>query len=335
MRALLLVALMACARDPFSPLPVGGSHVLVKEIPQPWSPKLDLLFVIDDSPAMASFRADLLANAPNFASVLTRGRLPDLHLAITTAGCEGDGGVLRTTPAVDGDFIIATPFADGGYATNVTDSLDHAMTALMDVGTTGCATVQPLAAAKRALASHPDFVRDDAYLALVVIAASDDTSPGAIADYVTWLEGLKRDPGTIFVTGIAGAGSCMYDGAVAADAVRLRQFLAQFPNRNTFSTICQADLSDGLGLLAEPIGVAIGDPCFYVAIDPDRCIATDRLHGRDVATLPACAGRLPCIRFIDDSRNCGATGASAQSIRVDRHDFALIGDIVHVECEIE
>jgi len=333
MRALLLVAIAGCTRDPFSPLPLGGSHVLVKEIPQPWPHRADLLFVIDDAPAMAGFRDDLLINAPNFMTVLSTvpGGLPDLHIGVTTAGCAGDGGVLRHTPAVGGDFIITTPFADGTRETNIGDTLAGAFTALVDVGASGCATVQPLAAAQRALVDNPGFLRDDAELAIVFIAASDDASPGSTADAAAWFKALKRDPDMVMVDGIAGIG-CTYGGATAADAIRLRDFLDRFPNRSTFTTICQPDLSDGLQLFAEPLNVVVGDPCFDAAIDPDRCIATDRIDHRDVATLPRCPGALPCVRFIEDPNNCSV---NPQSLRVDRHAFAPRGDFVHVECEIE
>ena len=337
MRALLLVALMACTRDPFAPLPVGDSRVIVKEIPQWRPPALDLLFVIDDSPAMAGFRDDLLANAPRFVNVLATfpGGLPDLHLAVTTAGCAGDGGTLRHAPAVAGAFIVARGFADGTRETNVTGALGDAFTALVDVGASGCATSQPLAAAMRALVDDPGFLRGDAELAIVFIGASDDGSPGSAVDVAAAFKALKRDPQEVMVAGIAGAQACTFDGATAVDAIRLRRFLDQFPNRSTFTTICQADLSDGLQIVVPPFDVVIGDPCFDVTVDPDRCVATDQLDHRDVATLPNCAGQLPCVRFIDDPTNCGATGASAQSVRIDRHELAPLGDVVHIECEIE
>ena len=47
---------------------------------------------------------------------------------------------------------------------------------------------------------------------------------------------------------------------VADPAVRIKQFLDQFPNRSTFSTICQQDLSGGLQLIAELLKAVIGSP---------------------------------------------------------------------------
>jgi len=349
-RTLLLVALAACARDPFDDLPVRQSKVVTFDVPQRRPHELDLLFVIDDSPMMAGFRADLATNAKNFISVLATipGGLPDLHLAVTTSNlgdvdCPGEDGALHRASVVGGDFIAVTPFYDGSTETNFVGSLGDAFAALANVGAAGCARSQPLAAAVRALRSHPSFVRDSADLAIVFITANDDASPGEVVDYAAWLRSAKPDLATeIIVAGIAGSeGSCSFDGGVAIDASRLRSFLDGFPNRSTFTTICQRDLSDGLVLYAELLGSGFwSETCLDAAIDPDRCVLSDRVAGVDVATIPQCrdaSGALPCFRF-DRSRSAQQTCGDwlpQVLVRIDRHAFAPRSDHVYGQCEVE
>jgi hypothetical protein len=114
-----------------------------------------------------------------------------------------------------------------------------------------------------------------------------------VSEYVQFLKGLKSDPNKVIVAGIMGttepfavelrpdpnnpatgtpalAHSCTYIGGdrtgdgigdpeVADPPTRLQFFLDQFPNRSTFSSICQQDLSGGLqqiGTLLETALVA-------------------------------------------------------------------------------
>ncbi len=107
-------------------------------------------------------------------------------------------------------------------------------------------------------------------------------------DYVTFLKGLKTDPNLIIVSGILGnpepvrteiatsgmnAGnpelspSCTSANGDAAPGVRLKYFLDQFPNRNTFTSICNSDLSAGLQQIAEQLARIIGNPCLEGLID--------------------------------------------------------------------
>jgi hypothetical protein len=120
-----------------------------------------------------------------------------------------------------------------------------------------------------------------------------------IGDYVTFFKGLKADPNSVIVAAIAGvttpfdvelrppsgggtaipalAHSCNYtdsmnNSEVADPAVRMKELLDSFPNRNTFSTICQQDLSGGLQLIAELLKAVIGSPCIdgtLADVDPN------------------------------------------------------------------
>jgi hypothetical protein len=172
-----------------------------------------------------------------------------------------------------------------------------------------------------------------------------------VGDYVSFFKGLKSDPANVIVAGIAGpttpyevetrsppgggtaipavAHSCSYQGAngpeVADPSVRLKQFLDQFPNRSTFSTICQQDLSGALIQIAQLLRTVIGSPCIegkLADVDPDTagpqydCSVSDvRNFGKanqSETVLPQCnnlnapasSTNKPCWAIEVDMMNC-------------------------------
>jgi len=123
------------------------------------------------------------------------------------------------------------------------------------------------------------------------------------------------------------AHSCSYPGAtgveVADPPVRIKFFLDQFPNRSTFTTICQKDLSEGLRLIAQLLKSVIGDPCIegnLADVDPNTpgeqfdCSVSDVTNAHKLnqseKILPACEGTAPnysnkpCWHIDRDPLNC-------------------------------
>jgi hypothetical protein len=173
-----------------------------------------------------------------------------------------------------------------------------------------------------------------------------------IGDYVSFFKSLKSDPSNVIVAGIAGpptpyevelrtppgggtaipsvARSCTYTGAnnaleVADPSVRLKQFLDQFPNRSTFQTICQQDLSGALEQIAQLLRTVIGSPCIegkLADVDPNTpgdqydCSVSDVTNygkaNQKETILPQCnnAGNpesstnKPCWSIVPDQENC-------------------------------
>jgi hypothetical protein len=175
-----------------------------------------------------------------------------------------------------------------------------------------------------------------------------------ISGYVDFLKQLKGDPNKIIVAGIGGvtdpfavelraptgggtpipalAHSCTYIGApspgnptgveVADPATRLKFFLDQFPNRSTFSTICQQDLSGGLQQIADLLKTVIGDPCItglLQDVDPNtdgnqyECSVSDVTNqgkpNQTETVIPACDSdtaptNIPCWHFKYNTMNC-------------------------------
>jgi hypothetical protein len=179
-----------------------------------------------------------------------------------------------------------------------------------------------------------------------------------IADYVTFCKGLKSDPANVIVAGVMGppettngmgmgetvelrmppgggtaipavAHSCSYQGAsgieVADPSIRMKQFFDSFPNRSTFNTICQTDLSGALVQIAQLLRTVIGSPCIegnLADVDPNTpgpqydCSVSDVTNfGKanqtetvlpqcNNLTSPASSTNKPCWAIEVDTVNC-------------------------------
>ena len=203
---LLLVVVVVVACTDASPSGPGGTSRTAKmEIPIGGTNLLDVLFVIDDSPAMAAHPGRVAAHIDAFVDVMSAlpGGIPDLHVGVTTTdvgsyggdggapgdaigalgqgGCLGSGvnGNLVTNGApVTSRFLVDAPF-EAGRRTNYTGDLKTVLRQMANVGTGGCAYTRPLEATRRALTPNPGapgFHRDNAYLAVFHISAGDDCS---------------------------------------------------------------------------------------------------------------------------------------------------------------
>ena len=180
-----------------------------------------------------------------------------------------------------------------------------------------------------------------------------------VQTYVDFLKGLK--PGhedMVIVAGIMGtiepfqvelrtinatdglepalAHSCSYTGAsgleVADPPIRLKFLLDQFPNRSTFTSICQNNLSDGLRQIAELLRSVLPDPCIrgtLADVDPNTagpqydCSVSDVQNpykaNRVETIIPACDATMsakPCWHIVEDTIGC--TEAPNLAIKIER-----------------
>jgi hypothetical protein len=172
------------------------------------SRQLDLLFLIDDSPSMIDKQQNLRRNFPVLIDELKKlpGGLPDLHIGVITsdlgAGLSalsgqcypgGKRAILRaagpcaTQP--NDRFLVAGE----GVNPNFTGSLSDAFSCLANVGDMGCIFEHQLQALRVALYDvgsgdqhlNKGFLRDDAYLAMVILTDEDDCSADQTSDLFT------------------------------------------------------------------------------------------------------------------------------------------------------
>jgi hypothetical protein len=182
--------------------------------------KIDLLFVIDDSPAMATMEPKLAAQLPGFLPALTdptSNLPPDLHIAVVSAslgggrftdvpGCEaggpGDQGGRFSHPAGSGLSSGETFMRINGRPINFEDDAGAVFSRLAGLGHPGCPYPQPLEAARRALTKAQDpndpdnagFLRSDAELGIVIIANEDDCSVSENSDLFDPKQTRLADP---------------------------------------------------------------------------------------------------------------------------------------------
>jgi hypothetical protein len=200
--ALMLAVLAGCPDRTISEVPVAQDKVEVVDMPAVPRRELDLLFVIDSSMSMADEQESLRANFQRLIEVLEsiEGGLPDIHIGVITpnlgtsaiegpnaapvSGCNGpgDGGKLRELTPGGPRFLRSYSTVDPEIRdTNFTGmTLTQAFEQIALVGTGGCGIEQHLEAVKRATdgsnAENASFLRDTAFLAVVIIADEDDCS---------------------------------------------------------------------------------------------------------------------------------------------------------------
>ena len=293
MRLLVLAGVVACAQQPPSG-PTIASHVETFEIPGEPPPKLDILFVLDDTAASAPFAARTAEMLRSLDNTWTGGfPTPDLHVAVATAD-PADAGTLHVAPVVHGPFAVDTHRPDyRARTTNFDGSLGDAAAALGDVGTAGSATA-PLDAIATAVPS--DFLRSDALFAVVIVSASDDASPSDPVALAQQLRGLKTDSDGVAVIGIYPTGS-----------PRLDAFVGQFPNRSTTTPIDAASYVGSLALIAQLYKIELGLPCIGepLAVDGHYDCSLELVEEDGVVEpVPACPSGDRCWTFHADPVYC-------------------------------
>jgi hypothetical protein len=211
--ALAVSALTGCPDRSIDRVDPLQGRVEAKDIPVNINRDLDLLFLIDDSPSMADKQQNLADNFPKFIEVLNSipGGLPNVHIGVVTSdmgtqgpppsfgptvgaglpgACSGVGkdGVLQTFGApITGLYIVDTKDPVTGAPTRNYDPSKIDLATLFGQIATGanargCGFEQHLGAIQRALVNPANggFLRDTAYLGIIIIADEDDCS---LADF--------------------------------------------------------------------------------------------------------------------------------------------------------
>jgi hypothetical protein len=196
-------ALWACTSRSLEQPDVTPEQGTTRRFPTTINRDVDLLFLIDDSVSMAKAQDNLLRNFPRFMQRLEsfQGGLPNVHIAVISsdmgdggsgvAGCgSSKGGIFQASPRGGCTATNLQPGATfisnvGGVA-NYTGRLEDVFTCIAALGDQGCGFEQQFAAITRALgadgqpapAENQGFLREDAYLAIVMITNEDDCSSG-------------------------------------------------------------------------------------------------------------------------------------------------------------
>jgi hypothetical protein len=170
---------------------------------------VDLLFLIDDSSSMAKSQDNLRRNFPAFMTALKNlpDGLPNVHIAVISSDMGAGDGSFDSCGATGGKNGVfqytargtctatnlepsATYISDIGGVRNYNGDLEDVFSCIAALGEGGCGFEHQFAAITRALgadgqpppAQNQGFLRDDAYLAIVMITNEDDCSapPGSL-----------------------------------------------------------------------------------------------------------------------------------------------------------
>jgi hypothetical protein len=254
--------------------------------------KMDVLFVIDNSGSMGQEQTNLIANFPAFITVLNNSGL-DYRVAVTTTG--RDYSYTMTTPL--GSIPMSQDEGDNGAmlkpaACNMTkrwiekSDTDPSMTfsCVANVGVGGPSDEMPLSAMRDAFeermadGTNMGFRRTDALLAVVFLTDEEDCSyeqsvslgfgqslcdsmTEPVQNYVTFLDtytGHRSRWATAAIAG-PGPGSCSSSFGNADEASRLKQFVTMTGQNGVMASICDGDLSIGLGQALMLFQSACGD----------------------------------------------------------------------------
>jgi hypothetical protein len=192
-------------------------------IPSAGPIKLDLLFMIDNSPSMSEEQSNLARNFPRLIEALATmpAGFPDLHLGVVSSdlgtgssglpgACgtsAGDRGILQVREgcglaANAGRYLVSEA---GGTVANFAGDIAEVFACLAQLGTSGCGFEHQLQSVRMALSGFvPDnqgFLRPDAHLAVVFITDEDDCSAPADS---TMYSGFVKDVDSSLRCSIAG-----------------------------------------------------------------------------------------------------------------------------------
>jgi hypothetical protein len=298
--------------------------------------EVDVLFVVDDTatigPRLATL-PDELRHAAGVLEAIGGSHPPSLHVAVVRGSPPADGSSACQPPPPRGpecgltgaDRFTAT--SNCGRTPNFTRPFADTLVCLGDLGSQGCGAFQSFEVVRRALDprggadSLVGFLRPDAFLAVVIVAAADDSStvggaPVSVSDFADFLKSLKTDPTKVTVS-VAGPPIECADGAPPMPAPRLKALTEAFGQNGTYVDLCSTHaLSVALERYLEfndegrvpCVGPVLDTDLATLGLQADCTVEDFRWDGSETHTtvLPDCArAPAPCWRLVVDPQSCG------------------------------
>jgi hypothetical protein len=253
---LILGMITGCSRSSTNWLVPKGTIVPVDHSEKPkdleyFSPKVDILFVIDNSGSMGEVQGGLRANAYKFANALSQVAILDYHVGVISTDMVKlmESGRLQGIPT----YVERT-------TPNVVDVLSNKMV----LGTDGSAVEMMFSPVMEALSPYLEaghnkgFYRQDAYLAVIMITDAADQSKVSSQDLLDFLVQKKGDARKVLSYGVirklAEERSC--DGQESLDT-KLEVFLASVVNgshnQENVLSLCSENYGEKLAEFARDI----------------------------------------------------------------------------------
>ena len=152
--------------------------------------KLDIVWIIDNSGSMADEQDDLGTNFSAFIDEFITKDV-DFKMAITTTDVSSS---YKKGRMVNGsDIKLTSAMAKKNEYQFKNDFMN-----LVRVGTSGSGNEKGLEASEGFMQKYASsFLRQDAYLAVVVLSDEEDQSPNLISDYTNYLKSFKTEAGLV------------------------------------------------------------------------------------------------------------------------------------------
>ena len=288
----------------------GSQRTIKGTFQQTLNRNLDVLFVVDDTDAIAPWVDTLRAGYPAMAHLLETlpQGAPDVNIGFVRASrCAPQSRARDCGVRVPFPFLFS---ASCGADSNFAGSFADTFTCLADFGTQACGNAQPFQAVRDVLAQPPpaawdSFLRPEALLHIVMVAGRDDASDVSPLELAASVKALKPDPVMILVS-VIGPG----ESPSLTAAPRLTEFVQQFGG-NGLLTGLAGDPTAALRPLTQTLSVFIDPPCIRSVLDVDPvtpglqadCTFEDTVtrDGKETTkVLPACDTAMPpCWRLTE------------------------------------
>ena len=162
------------------------------------APKIDILWVIDNSGSMSSYQELLGKNFNSFINYFVSkpiSEIPDFNMAITTTDT-GENGRLRGDDVLNKDWVMDKELKELVLSFFPT---------YVRVGTSGSATEQGLKCSVLALEKNPAFFRADAPVIINIVTDEEDDDKVPVRQYLDRLNALKSGQRVIInLIGLSG-----------------------------------------------------------------------------------------------------------------------------------
>lgn len=220
-----------------------------------FTPKVDILFVIDNSDSMSKHQNNLAKNIKEYTAELERSRVLDYHVGVITSSMD------RWSPSESGK-LVGNPIVIGR---NTRDGARKLAANLM-VGVGGSVTEEFFAPVQAALSPHmakrenAGFYRKEAFLALVFITDADDQgydqSPQEFHDYLVKMKGVKEK--VIYYGAFIPSEDDACDRSGEKKPVRLEELLSPSMGDGTSFGLCDHDFGQKLAEIGSDLVKRVG-----------------------------------------------------------------------------
>lgn len=257
-------------------LDVGSPDLSVD--PEAGCKKVDILYVIDNSPSMYDEQQTLIANFGAFVAEMTAAleKVSDYHVGVVTTDNYADEGFLDDSTlvvnaseplckilggmVVESQQGVCTPFAEGYRFITEQDDLAAKFACVADVGEDGDSDERvgdALIGALSPLSNAPGqcnegFLRPDALLIIVILTDENDSSNTDAGDWYDAVLASKKAAENVVVLSLIwddSEASCQQDLSEST-GYTIAEFTEMFPN-HAVGNICDSSY-DGFFALAVP-----------------------------------------------------------------------------------